>query len=121
MDGQAERPSERERTSQTRSRILIRGTTTKCCRRSLVCYAPGVKATPGTLQEGGASFATTHWSVVAQSALSVRQFSLVRICENEGLLGLDAIRPIRLANAIGERLHRLRPVYQRIPDELAIC
>jgi hypothetical protein len=30
----------------------------------------GVKATPGTLQEGGASFATTHWSVVAQSALT---------------------------------------------------
>jgi RNA polymerase sigma factor (sigma-70 family) len=29
-----------------------------------------VKATPGTLQEGGASFATTHWSVVAQSALT---------------------------------------------------
>src|SRR4029077_11477009 len=29
-----------------------------------------LKATPGTLQEGGASFATTHWSVVAQSALT---------------------------------------------------
>jgi len=29
-----------------------------------------VKATPGTLQEGGASFATTHWSVVAQAALT---------------------------------------------------
>src|SRR5436189_278012 len=29
-----------------------------------------VKATPGTLQEGAASFATTHWSVVAQSALT---------------------------------------------------
>ena len=29
-----------------------------------------MKATPGTLQEGGASFATTHWSVVAQSALT---------------------------------------------------
>jgi len=29
-----------------------------------------VKATPGTLQDGGASFATTHWSVVAQSALT---------------------------------------------------
>jgi RNA polymerase sigma factor (sigma-70 family) len=27
-----------------------------------------VKATPGTLQEGGASFATTHWSVVARCA-----------------------------------------------------
>src|SRR6266550_8966307 len=29
-----------------------------------------LKATPGTLQEGGASFATTHWSVIAQSALT---------------------------------------------------
>src|SRR5205809_1378271 len=29
-----------------------------------------VKATPGTLQEGGAKFATTHWSMVAQSALT---------------------------------------------------
>jgi hypothetical protein len=29
-----------------------------------------LKTTPGTLQEGGASFATTHWSVVAQSALT---------------------------------------------------
>jgi len=29
-----------------------------------------VKSTPGTLQHGGASFATTHWSVVAQSALT---------------------------------------------------
>jgi len=29
-----------------------------------------VKATPGTLQEGGANFATTHWSVIVQSALT---------------------------------------------------
>jgi RNA polymerase sigma-70 factor (ECF subfamily) len=29
-----------------------------------------VKATSGTLEEGGASFASTHWSVVAQSALT---------------------------------------------------
>ena len=29
-----------------------------------------MKATPGTLQEGGASFATTHWSVVARCALT---------------------------------------------------
>jgi DNA-directed RNA polymerase specialized sigma24 family protein len=29
-----------------------------------------VKPTPGTLQGGGASFATTHWSVIAQSALT---------------------------------------------------
>ena len=29
-----------------------------------------MKATPGTLQQGGARFATTHWSVVAQSALT---------------------------------------------------
>ena len=29
-----------------------------------------MKATPGTLQDGGAGFATTHWSVVAQSALT---------------------------------------------------
>jgi hypothetical protein len=31
----------------------------------LCCMRP----TPGTLQEGGASFATTHWSIVARSAL----------------------------------------------------
>jgi RNA polymerase sigma-70 factor (ECF subfamily) len=43
-----------------------------------------VKATPGTLQEGGASFATTHWSVVAQSALTdVPEASnaLAQLCE----------------------------------------
>lgn len=38
--------------------------------RTDVCYAGAVKATPGTLQEGGACFATTHWSLVAQSALT---------------------------------------------------
>jgi RNA polymerase sigma-70 factor (ECF subfamily) len=43
-----------------------------------------VKATPGTLQEGGASFATTHWSVVAQSALTDvpdATDALARLCE----------------------------------------
>ena len=29
-----------------------------------------MKATPGTLQGGGASFTTTHWSVIAQCALT---------------------------------------------------
>jgi DNA-directed RNA polymerase specialized sigma24 family protein len=29
-----------------------------------------VKATPGSLREGGAAFATTHWSIIAQSALT---------------------------------------------------
>jgi RNA polymerase sigma factor (sigma-70 family) len=29
-----------------------------------------VKATPGTLRDGGASFATTHWSVVARCTLT---------------------------------------------------
>ncbi len=38
--------------------------------RAVVWYAWRVKTTPGTLQEGGASFATTHWSIVAQSALT---------------------------------------------------
>jgi RNA polymerase sigma factor (sigma-70 family) len=50
----------------------------------VVCYAGGVKATPGTLQEGGASFATTHWSVVAQSALTdvpEATDALARLCE----------------------------------------
>ena len=42
-------------------------------------------------------------------------------CENERIPRLDAIRPFRLANAIGERLHRLHRVYQRIPVEPAIC
>ena len=43
-----------------------------------------MKATPGTLQEGGASFATTHWSVVARCALTdVPQATdaLARLCE----------------------------------------
>src|SRR5262245_13447382 len=46
--------------------------------------SPGVKATPGTLQEGGASFATTHWSVVAQSALTdvpEAANALAQLCE----------------------------------------
>lgn len=43
-----------------------------------------VKATPGTLQQGGASFATTHWSVVAQSALTnapEAENALAKLCE----------------------------------------
>jgi RNA polymerase sigma factor (sigma-70 family) len=43
-----------------------------------------VKAIPGTLQEGGASFATTHWSVVAQCALTdvpEAADALARLCE----------------------------------------
>jgi RNA polymerase sigma-70 factor (ECF subfamily) len=43
-----------------------------------------VKATPGILQEGGASFATTHWSIVAQSALTEvpeAANALARLCE----------------------------------------
>src|SRR5436190_8384112 len=43
-----------------------------------------VKATPGTLQEGGAKFATTHWSVVAQSALTnvpEAENALAKLCE----------------------------------------
>jgi len=49
-----------------------------------VWYACAVKGTPGTLQEGGASFATTHWSVVAQSALTDRPdaaSALAQLCE----------------------------------------
>jgi DNA-directed RNA polymerase specialized sigma24 family protein len=43
-----------------------------------------VKATPGTLQEGGASFATTHWSVVARAALTdvpEAANALTQLCE----------------------------------------
>jgi len=43
-----------------------------------------VKATPGTLQEGGASFATTHWSIIAQSALTnapEAENALAKLCE----------------------------------------
>jgi DNA-directed RNA polymerase specialized sigma24 family protein len=53
-------------------------------RRRVICYAHGVKATPGTLQEGGASFATTHWSIVAQSALTdipKAQNAIAKLCE----------------------------------------
>jgi hypothetical protein len=44
----------------------------------------GVKATPGTLQDGGASFATTHWSIVAQSAFTnvpEAENALAKLCE----------------------------------------
>ena len=43
-----------------------------------------MKTTPGTLQEGGASFATTHWSVVAQAALTdvpEAANALAQLCE----------------------------------------
>ena len=43
-----------------------------------------MKGTPGTLQGGGASFATTHWSVVEQSALTdlpEATDALARLCE----------------------------------------
>ena len=43
-----------------------------------------MKPTPGTLREGGASFATTHWSVVAQSALTdvpEAANALAQLCE----------------------------------------
>jgi RNA polymerase sigma factor (sigma-70 family) len=43
-----------------------------------------VKPTPGTLQHGGASFATTHWSVIAQSALTdvpEAANALAQLCE----------------------------------------
>jgi len=43
-----------------------------------------VKATPGTLREGGASFATTHWSEVARCALTdvpSATDALAQLCE----------------------------------------
>lgn len=43
-----------------------------------------MKGTPGTLQDGGASFATTHWSLVAQSALTdvpKATDALAQLCE----------------------------------------
>jgi RNA polymerase sigma-70 factor (ECF subfamily) len=43
-----------------------------------------VKATPGTLHEGGANFTTTHWSVIAQSALTdvpEAENALSQLCE----------------------------------------
>src|SRR2546430_17698800 len=43
-----------------------------------------VKGTPGTLREGGASFATTHWSEVARCALTdvpEATDALTRLCE----------------------------------------
>ena len=52
--------------------------------RTQIWYAWRVKATPGTLQDGGASFASTHWSVVAQSALTdvpEAANALAQLCE----------------------------------------
>jgi len=50
----------------------------------VVCYAERVKATPGSLREGGAAFATTHWSIIAQSALTDAPeagSALAQLCE----------------------------------------
>jgi DNA-directed RNA polymerase specialized sigma24 family protein len=47
-------------------------------------YTSAVKGTPGTLQEGGASFASTHWSIVAQSAqtdVPEAANALAQLCE----------------------------------------
>jgi len=52
----------------------------------------GVKATPGTFRNGGASFATTHWSIVAQSALT-------NVPEAENALGNCARRIGRQSTA----------------------
>ena len=44
-----------------------------------------MKATPGTLQEGGASFTTTHWSAIAQCALAdlpEATNALARLCQS---------------------------------------
>ena len=67
-------------------RISIRGKQRQrhCHRELPFVMLAGVKATPGTLQEGGASFATTHWSVVAQAALTdvpEAANALARLCE----------------------------------------
>ena len=43
-----------------------------------------MKGTPGTLQEGGASFASTHWSIIAQSAqtdVPEASNALAQLCE----------------------------------------
>ena len=43
-----------------------------------------MKGTPGTLQEGGASFASTHWSIVARSAqtdVPEAANALAQLCE----------------------------------------
>lgn len=43
-----------------------------------------MKAVPGTLREGGASFATTHWSVIAACALDDNgaQAALTQLCRD---------------------------------------
>ena len=52
--------------------------------RAVAGYFSLVRTTPGTLQHGGASFATTHWSVIAQSALTdvpEAASALAQLCE----------------------------------------
>src|SRR5436853_3761061 len=56
-----------------------------CFRRS-VCPSliHSLKTVPGTLRDGGASFATTHWSVIARSALTdvpEAADALAQLCE----------------------------------------
>jgi RNA polymerase sigma factor (sigma-70 family) len=53
-------------------------------RTTTVCYGRRVKGTPGTLQDGGASFGTTHWSIIARSALTdvpEAANALAQLCE----------------------------------------
>src|SRR5215831_8010711 len=55
-----------------------------CHRQLRFATVSHVKGSRGTLQEGGASFATTHWSVVAQSALTdvpEAETALAKLCE----------------------------------------
>ena len=134
MDGKAGRPSERERASQTPYKI--RSSCRAFVSNAFTNIDPWkqqrnqLKTTPGTLQ-GGASFATTHWSLVAQWALTdvpEAANALAQLCEPSTLcLRVQIVpqrmasHPIRLAIAIGERLHRLRRVYRRIPVERLIC
>ena len=62
----------------------ITGQGTLLPRTSIIWYLQAVKATPGTLHEGGANFTTTHWSVIAQCALTdlpEAKKALAQLCE----------------------------------------
>ncbi len=55
-----------------------------CHSRSLPCILYSVKGIPGTLQEGGAAFATTHWSVVEACAddNEIADWALAWLCQD---------------------------------------
>src|SRR5262249_46161588 len=84
---------------------------TSCHCRLRFATLASVKATPGTLQGGGASFATTHWSVVAQAALTdvpEAADALAKLCEMYWQQTLSGTRSFLVAHMIQKVSDKLK-------------